>query len=117
MKLLALALLVSTSAFAQAAHQVTLTVTSPDTSAAAPGTASILRSTGSCPASGLPSGGNTLISTLSVPGTANYVDTGVIGGTTYCYWSTLKTQGGGSGVSNTFQGAITVSVSITGVVQ
>jgi hypothetical protein len=98
-------------------HQVTLTVQSPDTTSAAPGTATILRAAGACPASGVPASGTTLTSTLAVPGTAQYVDSGVTGGLTYCYWSLLKTAGGGSGVSNTFQGAVTVVVSLAGSVQ
>src|SRR6185312_8330443 len=49
-------------------HTVTLTVASPDTSSGAPGTATILRAAGACPASGVPSSGTTLTSTLSVPG-------------------------------------------------
>jgi len=98
-------------------HSVTLTVSSPDVSSTAPGTATILRAAGACPASGVPSSGTTLTSTLAVPGTANYTDSGVTGGSTYCYWSTLKTQGGGSGVSNTFQGSITVVVTLSGSVQ
>ena len=98
-------------------HTVTLTVASPDTSSGAPGTATILRAAGACPASGVPASGTTLTSSLSVPGTANYSDTSVAGGSTYCYWSTLKTAGGGSGVSNTFQGAITVVVTLSGTAQ
>jgi len=104
-------------AFGQSGHTVTLTVASPDTSSTAPGTATILRAAGACPASGVPASGTTLTSSLSVPGTANYSDTSVAGGSTYCYWSTLKTAGGGSGVSNTFQGAITVVVTLSGTAQ
>ena len=100
-----------------ASHQVTLTVQSTDTSSTAPGTATILRVTGACPASGVPASGTTLTATLAVPGTAQYVDSGVTGGSTYCYWTLLKTAGGGSGVSNTFQGGITVVVSLSGSVQ
>ena len=102
---------------AQASHTVQLTVQSPDTSSAAPGTATIQRASGACPATGVPASGTTLTSTLSVAGSATYSDSSVSGGNTYCYWASLKTQGGGSGVSNTFQGAITVTVSISGVVQ
>ena len=98
-------------------HQVTLTVSSPDTSSASPGTATILRAAGACPASGVPSSGSTLTSTLSVAGTANFTDSSVVGGNTYCYWATLKAAGGGSGVSNTFQGAVTVVVTLSGTVQ
>jgi hypothetical protein len=98
-------------------HTVTLTVTSPDASSAAPGTATIQRATGACPASGVPSSGTTLTSTLAVPGTANFTDSTVVGGSTYCYWASLKTAGGGSGVSNTFLGTITVSVNLSGTVQ
>ena len=103
-------------AYGQSAHSVTLTVSSQDTSSAAPGTATILRAAGACPATGVPASGQTLTSSLSVPGTANYTDSSVTGGSTYCYWSTLTTAGGGSGVSNTFQGAITVSVNLSGKV-
>jgi hypothetical protein len=98
-------------------HSVTLTVASPDASVAAPGTATILRAAGACPTSGVPSSGTTLTSSLAVPGTGNFTDSSVTGGNTYCYWATLKTQGGGSGVSNTFQGAITVVVSLSGTLQ
>jgi hypothetical protein len=105
------------AAKAQSGHTVTLTVTSPDTSSTAPGTATILRAAGACPASGVPASGTTLTSTLAVPATATFTDSTVVGGTTYCYWSSLKTAGGGSGVSNTFQGGITVVVSISGTVQ
>ena len=104
-------------ALAQSGHTVTLTVSSPDTSSASPGTATILRATGACPASGVPASGTTLTSSLSVAGTANYSDTSVIGGNTYCYWATLRTSGGGSGVSNTFLGAISVYVQLSGTVQ
>jgi hypothetical protein len=98
-------------------HSVTLTVASQDTSSTAPGTATILRAAGACPASGVPASGTIITSTLSVPATADYVDSTVVGGNTYCYWSTLKTQGGGSGVSNTFQGVITVVVTLSGTVK
>ena len=110
-------LMASISAFGQSGHTVTLTVASPDTSSTAPGTATILRATGACPASGVPSSGTTLTSTLAVPGTANYTDSTVSGGSTYCYWASMKTSGGGSGVSNTFLGTITVVVTISGSVQ
>lgn len=118
-KLIVLALLVfvGTALRAQAAHSVVLTVTSPDTSSASPGTATILRASGACPASGVPSSGSTLTSTLSVPGTATFTDSTVTGGNTYCFWATLKASGGGSGVSNTFLGAISVAVSLSGVAQ
>jgi len=99
------------------AHSITLTVVSPDVSSTAPGTATIFRAAGACPASGVPSSGTTLTSTLSVPGTASFTDSSVTGGSTYCYWTKLVTQGGGSGVSNTFQGSITVVVNLTGNVQ
>ena len=99
------------------AHSVTLTVASPDTSSTAPGTATILRASGACPTSGVPSSGTTLTSTLAVPGTANYTDSSVTGGSTYCYWASLKTSGGGSGVSNTFLGTITVLVTLSGTAQ
>jgi hypothetical protein len=98
-------------------HTVNLTVTSPDASSAAPGTATIQRAAGACPASGVPASGTTLTSSLAVPGTANFTDSTVVGGSTYCYWASLKTAGGGSGVSNTFQGSITVVVTISGSVQ
>jgi len=119
-KLIAIALLALAAGWCSAqssGHTVTLTVASPDTSSAAPGTATILRAAGACPASGVPASGTTLTSTLSVPSTATYTDSTVVGGSTYCYWTTLKTQGGGSGVSNTFQGAITVHVELSGTVQ
>ena len=99
------------------AHSVTLTVVSPDVSSTAPGTATIFRAAGACPASGVPSSGTTLTSSLSVPGTANFTDSTVSGGQTYCYWATLKAAGGGSGVSNTFLGSISVVVSLSGVAQ
>ena len=102
---------------AQTSHTVQLTVQSPDTSSAAPGTATIQRASGACPATGVPASGTTLTSTLSVAGSATYSDSSVSGGNTYCYWASLKTQGGGSGVSNTFQGAITVVVTLSGQVQ
>jgi len=98
-------------------HTVTLTVASPDTSSGAPGIATIFRADGACPASGVPSSGTTLTSTLSVPGTANFTDSTVVGGKTYCFWAKLVAQGGGSGVSNTFLGSISVVVSLTGVAQ
>ena len=103
--------------YGQSGHSVTLTVSSPDTSTASPGTATVLRASGACPASGVPSSGTTLTSTLSVPASATYVDSTVTGGSTYCYWASLKTAGGGSGVSNTFLGSITVVVTVTGTVQ
>jgi len=116
-------LLIPVFAFALAAsaqtppHQVVLTVSSPDVSASSPGTATILRAAGSCPASGVPATGTTLTSTLSVPGTATFTDSTVVGGNTYCFWATMKAQGGGSGVSNTFLGSISISVSLSGVAQ
>lgn len=98
-------------------HAVTLTVTSPDASSAAPGTATIQRATGACPASGVPASGTTLTSSLSVPGTATFSDNTVVGGNTYSYWATLKTAGGGSGVSNCFQANVGVTVTLSGSVQ
>jgi hypothetical protein len=114
--------------YGQSGHSVTLTVGSPDTSSTAPGTATILRANGSCPATGVPASGTPLSSTVTVAGyidangvkvgtPGTYIDSTVSGGSTYCYWSTLKTQGGGSGVSNTFLGSITVVVTVTGSVQ
>jgi len=110
------------------AHTVNLTVGSPDTSSTAPGTATILRATGSCPTTGVPASGTTLTSTVTVAGyidangvkvgtPGTYVDSTAIGGNTYCYWATVKASGGGSGVSNTFQGSITVYVNLAGNVQ
>lgn len=119
-KLLAIGLLALAAGWLSAqtpSHTVTLTVSSPDTSSTAPGTATILRAAGACPASGVPASGTTLTSTLSVPGTANYTDSTVTGGQTYCYWAKLTAQGGGSGVSNTFLGSISVAVSLSGVAQ
>lgn len=101
----------------QTGHVVTLTVSSPDTSTASPGTATIQRASGACPATGVPLSGTTLTSALSVPATATYSDSSVTGGSTYCYWATLKTAGGGSGVSNTFLGQITVVVTMSGTAQ
>ena len=106
------------SVYGQTGHSVILTVSSPDTSSAAPGSAGILRAPGACPATGVPASGTTITpSPLSVPGTANYTDTTVTGGNTYCYWAVLNAAGGGSGVSNTFLGSITVSVSLSGTAQ
>jgi len=98
-----------------APHSVTI-----KTTATAPGTATVLRASGSCPTTGVPNSGTTLTSTLSVPtpGTAvPYNDATVVDGNTYCYLVTFAASGGGSAVSNTFQGSITVSVTISGSVQ
>jgi len=103
------------AALPQSGHTVTINVT-----ATAPGTATVLRADGLCPAASTPSSGTTLTSTLSVPtaGTAvPYNDTTVVDGNSYCYWSTFKAAGGGSAVSNTFLGQIGVTVSISGLVK
>ena len=113
-------LLLAISAGAQTpTHSVTLTVASPDTSSANPGTATVFRITGQCPASGVPSqtGAFTLTSTLKVPGTGQATDTSVVGGNSYCYWAVLQTSGGASGTSNTFLGAVGVYVTLSGTVQ
>lgn len=107
-------LCLSTAAIAQSGHSVTI-----NTTASAPGTATVLRANGSCPTSGVPSSGTTLTSSLAVPtaGTAvPYKDSTVVDGNTYCYWVTYVATGGGSAVSNTFLGAITVTVQISGQV-
>jgi hypothetical protein len=111
--LLAVFLLVPTAVLAQAAtHSATITTT-----ATAPGTATVMRATGACPATGVPSSGTTLTSTLAIP-TAGvpvpYTDSTITA--TSCYWVTFSATGGGSAVSNTFLGTI-VSVSITVVAQ
>jgi len=100
--------------YGQSGHSVTLTVSSPDTSTTSPGTATVLRASGACPASGVPSSGTTLTSTLSVPASATFTDSTVVGGNTYCFWAVLKTQGGGTGTSNTFLGSISVLVTLSG---
>lgn len=105
------------AALPQSGHVVTLTISSPDTSTASPGTATVLRASGACPASGVPSSGTTLTSTLSVPASATFKDSTVVGGNTYCFWAHLVTAGGGSADSNTFLGQITVSVTLSGTAQ
>jgi hypothetical protein len=95
---------------AQSGHVATISV-----KATAPGTATVLRADGLCPATGVPASGTTLTSTLALP-TANTAvpldDATVVDGNSYCYWSTFKSAGGGSAVSNTFLGSIGVTVSI-----
>ena len=99
-------------------HSVSLTITEADSSATNPGTATIYRASGSCPASGVPSGATALSSTVSVPGTGTYTDTSVTAGSTYCYYATVKVGGAVSPNSNTFQGAITIAVpALSGSVQ
>ena len=115
-KLLAIALLALAAGWcsAQTGTSMLLTV-----NANASGTATIMRAPGTCPASGLPSSGTTLSSSVAVTGsgtnnTGTYTDTTVTPGSSYCYWATLQAQGGGSGVSNTFLGSISVTVTLSG---
>jgi len=117
MKLLALLALVPALAVAQTSPSVTINITSN-----APGTATVLRSAGNCPTTGVPASGTTLSSSVAVSGTGSsnagtYTDTTVTAGSTYCYWVTEAATGGGSGVSNTFLGSISISVSLSGVAQ
>ncbi len=87
----------------------------------AAGTGTIQRAPGNCPATGVPASGTTLSTSVSVIAVAGsklgfqgtYSDSGLPAGN-YCYWSTLAAQGGGSGVSNTFLGSISVTVTLSG---
>lgn len=95
------------------AHSVVLTITDPDTSSTTAGTATIERFTGTCPATGVPSGGGTALSTtVSVAGTGTFTDTTVTAGNSYCYWVFVKIGGATSPNSNTFLGAINLSVPV-----
>jgi hypothetical protein len=116
-RLALLVLLLASSAVAQTSHKVTLTATSPDLSASNPGTVVFYRASGQCPASGIPTGGTALSSSMAFPGTASYTDSTVAGGNTYCYYAIGTSQGGSSANSNTFLGSITISVVLTGSVQ
>jgi hypothetical protein len=104
-------LMAGISAYGQSGPSVTLTVSSN-----APGTATILRATGACPASGVPSSGTTLTSTLAVPTVGagvTFSDNPPSAGN-WCYWATLAATGGGSGVSNTFLGSFPIVVTLSG---
>jgi len=91
----------------------------------APGTATLFRVAGNCPTTGVPASGTTLSSSIAVTATpitaqaplgnqGTFNDSTAVAGTPYCYWSTLATTGGGSGVSNTFLGQVTVVFTLSG---
>ena len=101
--LLALLLLAS-SAFAQTSHTATLTYTkSSDSTTANPGTVSVYRAVGVCPASGLGTLTFTMLTSTASPG-GTYTDN-LPGPGTYCYYLTATISSATSGPSNTGGGS------------
>lgn len=91
--------LAATLAHAQTSHKVTLSWTaSADSTTASPGTVSVLRANGSCPATGVPATVTTLTTTALAGGP--YTDSGVTAGQ-YCYYVTATIGGATSVPSNT----------------
>jgi hypothetical protein len=87
------------TAHAQTTHKVTLSWTaSSDSTTATPGTVSVLRASGVCPATGVPATVTTL--TTSAPAGGPYVDSTVTAGQ-YCYYVTATIGGATSVPSNT----------------
>lgn len=120
-KLLAIALLALAAGWCSAQTPATGNGFKLTVDANASGTATILRAPGNCPATGVPASGTTLSSSVAIVATASsplgfqgsYSDPNLPAGN-YCYWSTFAAQGGGSGVSNTFLGSISVTVTLSG---
>lgn len=103
MKKLAIAIIFATlgviTGFAQ--HSATLTwKASADSTAITPGTASVYRASGACPATGIGTASYSLLS-VTAPAGGPYVDTSVTGGATFCYYVTASISGGTSDPSNT----------------
>lgn len=120
-KLLAIALLALAAGWCSAQTPATGTGFLLTIDSNAPGTGTVMRAPIQCPATGVPASGTTLSTSVSVVAVAGsklgfqgvYADPNLPAGN-YCYWSTLAATGGGSGVSNTFLGSISVTVTLSG---
>lgn len=115
---LAILFFVAAASLANAQHKVTLSwVASTDSTSSNPGTVSVYRATGTCPASGI---GTLTYSTLTAaaPAGGPYADTTVSAGT-YCYYVTATISGATSGPSNTFTAVVPTATAtgLTGVSQ
>ena len=110
-KLLICALFVLAALSARAAnaqHSVTLNwIASTDSTTTTPGTVSVFRATGTCPASGI---GTLTYTTLTstAPAGGPYTDTAVTVGSAYCYYITATIGSATSGPSNTVGAVIPV---------
>ncbi len=101
--LLAVALLATASLHAQ--HTVTLSWSaSPSSTPTNPGTIQVFRSTGACPASGVPASPTSL--TSAAPAAGPYVDSAVAPSTTYCYYVEAIISSAESTPSNTTQATV-----------
>lgn len=100
MKILPLIVFLIAAPVFAASHTATLTYTaSSDSTTATPGTVSVYRAVGACPASGLGSLTWTLV-TSTAPAGGTYTDTLPTAGT-YCYYLTATINGATSAASNT----------------
>jgi hypothetical protein len=93
---------------ASAQHSVTLNwIASADSTTTTPGTVSVFRATGTCPASGI---GTLTYTTLTstAPAGGPYTDTAVTVGSAYCYYITATIGSATSGPSNTVGAVIPV---------
>lgn len=98
--ILAILFFVAAATLAQAQHKVTLSWTaSTDSTSSNPGTVSVYRATGTCPASGIGTLTYTTL-TATAPAGGPYADSTVTAGT-YCYYVTATISGATSGPSNT----------------
>lgn len=92
-------------AFGQSGHFVNLIWSaSSDSTAANPGTVTVYRASGACPATGIGSLSYTALTTTA-PAGGPYSDTSVTVGT-WCYYVTATIGGATSGPSNTVQAVI-----------
>jgi hypothetical protein len=100
-------------------HQVTLTWTaSKDSNTSSPGTVSVYRAVGSCPAIGIGTLTYTNL-TSAAPAGGPYIDSTVTAGTTYCYYITATINGATSQPSNTANATIPVfpPIALTIIIQ
>lgn len=103
--ILSAVLFAAASMNAQAAHSVALSWSaSSDSTSTTPGTVSVFRATGACPASGI-SGLTFAKIATSISAAGPYTDTTVTVGT-WCYYVAADIGGAESGPSNTFQAPI-----------
>lgn len=94
---------------AQAAHSVTLNWTaSTDSTTATPGTVSVFRALGACPATGLGTATYTALTTTALAG-GPYIDTTVTAGSSYCYYIGATIGAATSGPSNTYSALIPIA--------
>lgn len=109
-------LFVATASYAQTTYSVTLNwAASTSSTPAAPGTVTVYRATGTCPASGLGTLTYTALTTTA-PDAGPYTDATVASGSTYCYYAEAVIGGASSAPSNTFSAVIPAAVApITGL--